>query len=151
MLARLRDRAAGAGNGAPGAPAPAGGAQFSQSAQSSQSLSQWRQQQPQQSPAQARAQAQEQARAPPRGQVHHAASPSAAPPPVAVGEPASWAEAEAMRKIDDLEAAVSRLQLQLDNDMGLSSAKKWALKKELAMERSKLLREQRQLKQVQNR
>ena len=56
-----------------------------------------------------------------------------------------------MTPCKSLEAAVSRLQLQLDNDMGLSSAKKWALKKELAMERSKLLREQRQLKQVQNR
>eukprot|EP00936_MAST-01D_sp_MAST-1D-sp1_P001470 g1470.t1 len=81
------------------------------------------------------------------------AAPAPAPAPavpVRAGEPASWAEAETQRAVDTLEAAVAQLQERLESDMGLSSAKKWALKKELAVERSKLLRQKRQLKQQQD-
>jgi hypothetical protein len=50
------------------------------------------------------------------------------------------------KEISDLKQNIVQLSAELDN-MSISQAKRFALKKQLAMERSKLLREGRKLKQ----
>ncbi len=49
--------------------------------------------------------------------------------------------------LNELKEQIDAISLQLDNDFSISQAKRFALKKTLAMHRSKLIREQRRLKE----
>ncbi len=47
--------------------------------------------------------------------------------------------------LDELKESIMKLSIELETNLSLSQAKRYALKKELAMERSKLIREERRL------
>jgi hypothetical protein len=49
--------------------------------------------------------------------------------------------------LDELKESIMKLSIELETNLSLSQAKRYALKKELAMERSKLIREERRLQQ----